>query len=150
HPLITEAMDEIKAGEKLSPLVDSIQAGAAEVLFGLGTSLGRQGGEDLALAYLQLAVYLAPRHPLALMSLADLYEQLKKSQLAINIYQRVPAESAEGELGPVLFPRHLLRALQAVGQGRGRLQEVAGPVPGAAARAQLSRLFLDRPGHQPR
>ena len=39
---------------------NSPQAGAAEVLFGLGTSLGRQGGEDLALAYLQLAIYLAP------------------------------------------------------------------------------------------
>ena len=46
HPLIVEAMDEIKDGDKLPPLVDSPQAGAAEVLFGLGTSLGRQGGED--------------------------------------------------------------------------------------------------------
>jgi tetratricopeptide (TPR) repeat protein len=94
HPLVVEAINAIKAGEKLHPLVDSVQAGAAEVLFGLGTSLGRQGGEDLALAYLQLAVYLAPRHPLALMSLADLYEQLKKPQLALAVYQRVPAESA--------------------------------------------------------
>ena len=94
HPLVVESINEIKAGEKLGPLVDSVQAGAAEVLFGLGTSLGRQGGEDLALAYLQLATYLAPRHPLALMSLADLYEQLKKPQLAINVYQRLPAESA--------------------------------------------------------
>jgi tetratricopeptide (TPR) repeat protein len=93
HPLITESMDEIKDGEKLAPLVDSPQAGAAEVLFGLGTSLGRQGGEDLALAYLQLGIYLAPRHPLALMSLADLYEQLKKPALAIKVYQRVPSDS---------------------------------------------------------
>jgi tetratricopeptide (TPR) repeat protein len=93
HPLIIEAMDEIKDGEKLSPLVESPQSGAAEVLFGLGTSLGRQGGEDLALAYLQLATYLAPRHPLALMSLADLYESIKKPALAIKIYQRVPSDS---------------------------------------------------------
>ena len=93
HPLIVEAMDEIKDGEKLPPLVDSPQAGAAEVLFGLGTSLGRQGGEDLALAYLQLAIYLAPRHPLALMSLADLYESMKKPALALKVYQRVPADS---------------------------------------------------------
>ena len=63
------------------------------MLFGLGTSLGRQGGEDLALAYLQLALYLAPRHPLALMSLADLYESMKKPALAIKIYQRVPSDS---------------------------------------------------------
>jgi tetratricopeptide (TPR) repeat protein len=93
HPLIVEAMNEIKDGEKLPPLVDTPQAGAAEVLFGLGTSLGRQGGEDLALAYLQLAIYLAPRHPLALMSLADLYESMKKPALALKVYQRVPADS---------------------------------------------------------
>jgi tetratricopeptide (TPR) repeat protein len=93
HPLITEAIEEIKDGEKLGPLVDSPQAGAAEVLFGLGTSLGRQGGEDLALAYLQLAIYLSPRHPLALMSLADLYEQLKKPALALKVYQHVPSDS---------------------------------------------------------
>jgi tetratricopeptide (TPR) repeat protein len=93
HPLIVEEMDEIKASEKLGPLVESPQAGAAEVLFGLGTSLGRQGGEDLALAYLQLSIYLAPRHPLALMSLADLYESVKKPALALRVYQRVPADS---------------------------------------------------------
>jgi tetratricopeptide (TPR) repeat protein len=93
HPLILEAMSEIKDGERLPPLVDTPQAGAAEVLFGLGTSLGRQGGEDLALAYLQLAIYLAPHHPLALMSLADLYEQMKKPALALKVYQRVPEDS---------------------------------------------------------
>ncbi len=93
HPLIVEAMSEIKDGEKLPPLVESPQAGAAEVLFGLGTSLGRQGGEDLALAYLQLAIYLAPTHPLALMSLGDLYESIKKPALALKVYQRVPSDS---------------------------------------------------------
>ena len=93
HPLILEAMDELKDGAKLPPLVASPQEGAAEVLFGLGTSLGRQGGEDLALAYLQLAIYLSPRHPLALMSLADLYESIKKPALAIRVYQRIPADS---------------------------------------------------------
>lgn len=93
HPLIVEAINEVKDGEKLPPLADTPQAGAAEVLFGLGTSLGRQGGEDLALAYLQLAIYLAPNHPLALMSLADLYESMKKPELAIKVYQRVPEDS---------------------------------------------------------
>src|SRR5262245_17809057 len=59
-------------------------------------------------------------------------------------------QAREVELGDLLFPRHLLRALQAVGEGRGRSQEVARALPRPAARAQLSRLFLDRPGHQSR
>ena len=93
HPLIVEAMRDIGKGAKLPPLVQSPQAGAAEVLYGLGASLGRQGGEDLALVYLQLAIYLAPEQPLPLLSLADLYENLKKPQLAIKAYQRVSEDS---------------------------------------------------------
>ena len=94
HPLVIEAIDDLKSGDKLSPLVDSPQTGAAEVLYGLGASLGTQGGEDLALVYLQLSIYLEPDQPLALLSLGNLYETLKKPQLAIKVYQRVPEDSA--------------------------------------------------------
>lgn len=93
HPLIVEAMTKLKAGEKLPVLISSAQAGAAEALYGLGASLGRRGGEDLGLVYLQLSLHLAPNHPLALLSLADLYESLKKPELAIKVYERVPANS---------------------------------------------------------
>ena len=93
HPLVVEAMNKLKAGEKLKPLVATVQAGAAEALYGLGASLGRRGGEDLGLVYLQLSLYLAPGHQLALLSLADLYEALKKPDLAIKIYERIPANS---------------------------------------------------------
>jgi tetratricopeptide (TPR) repeat protein len=93
HPLITQAMDQLKRGERIPPLVQSPQAGAAEVLYGLGASLGRRGGEDLGIMYLQLALYLEPQHPMALLSLADLYESMKKPALAIKIYERVPADS---------------------------------------------------------
>jgi tetratricopeptide (TPR) repeat protein len=93
HPLITKAMDDLKAGEQLQPLIANPQAGASEVLYGLGASLGRQGGEDLAMVYLQLALYLTPQQPLALLSLADLYEQLKKPEFAIKIYERMPPNS---------------------------------------------------------
>ena len=93
HPLIVDAMAKLKAGEKLPILISSAQAGAAEALYGLGASLGRRGGEDLGLVYLQLSLHLAPNHPLALLSLADLYESLKKPELAIKIYERVPANS---------------------------------------------------------
>jgi tetratricopeptide (TPR) repeat protein len=93
HPLVQEAMREIKAGKKLPPIADSPQAGAAEALYGIGATLTRRGGEDLALVYLQLALYLVPNHPLALLSLADLYESVKKPAMAIKIYERVPSSS---------------------------------------------------------
>jgi tetratricopeptide (TPR) repeat protein len=93
HPLIVEATEELKAGKKLPLMVDTPQAGAAEVLYGLGAALGRRGGEDLGLIYLQLALYLAPSHSLTLLSLGDLYEAMKKPELANKIYERVPLNS---------------------------------------------------------
>jgi tetratricopeptide (TPR) repeat protein len=93
HPLVQEGLRETKAGKKLPPLVDSAQSGAAEALYGIGATLTRRGGEDLALVYLQLALYLQPNHPMALLSLADLYESVKKPQMAIKIYERMPASS---------------------------------------------------------
>jgi tetratricopeptide (TPR) repeat protein len=93
HPLIDMPLAELKTGKTLAPMVRSAAAGAAEVLFGLGAALGRQGGEDIGLIYLQLAIYLDPEHPLALLSLADLYEMMKKPELAIEAYDRVPVNS---------------------------------------------------------
>jgi tetratricopeptide (TPR) repeat protein len=93
HPLVLEGIKDTKAGKKLPPLVDSVQQGAAEALYGIGASLTRRGGEDLALVYLQLSLYLAPNHSLALLSLADLYESVKKPAMAIAIYEKVPANS---------------------------------------------------------
>jgi tetratricopeptide (TPR) repeat protein len=93
HPLVLDAMREVNAGKKLPPIVDSPQAGAAEALYGIGATLTRRGGEDLALVYLQLALYLVPNQPMALLSLADLYESVKRPQMAIKSYERVPASS---------------------------------------------------------
>jgi tetratricopeptide (TPR) repeat protein len=93
HPLVSEAASEIKAGHKLPLMIDNVQTGAAEALYGLGAALGRRGGEDLGLIYLQLALYLAPSHSLALLSLGDLYEALKNPELANKTYERVPLNS---------------------------------------------------------
>ncbi|EGP08745.1 hypothetical protein CSIRO_1763 [Bradyrhizobiaceae bacterium SG-6C] len=93
HPLVVDGLREVKAGKKLPPLAETPQQGAAEALYGIGASLTRRGGEDLALVYLQLALYLNPNHSLALLSLADLYESVKKPAMAIKVYERVPANS---------------------------------------------------------
>jgi tetratricopeptide (TPR) repeat protein len=93
HPLIVEAMDALGNGKQLPSPIDGPQSGAAEVLYGLGAAIGRRGGEDLGHVYLQLSLYLQPNQPLALLSLADLYEQLKNPQLAIKKYERVPQTS---------------------------------------------------------
>jgi tetratricopeptide (TPR) repeat protein len=86
-------INEIK-GKDLPPLITTAQEGAAEVLYGIGAAVGsRRSDDDFGIIYLQLALYLVPNHALALFSLADVYEQLKKSQLAIRVYERFPLDS---------------------------------------------------------
>jgi tetratricopeptide (TPR) repeat protein len=101
-------MAQLRKDEQLPRMVDTAQAGAAEALYGLGAALGRREDEmslaNRGLAYLQLALYLEPNHALSLISLGDLYEAMKKPELAIKIYERVPAASplkrnAEIQLG---------------------------------------------------
>ena len=92
YPLVTDAIAKLKSGAKLPLQVANAQAGAGEALYGIGSTLG-QRGEDLGLVYLQLSLYLAPNHPLALLALADRYEAVKKYEMAIAIYERIPASS---------------------------------------------------------
>jgi tetratricopeptide (TPR) repeat protein len=90
HPLIRQTRESIeKDRDPKRPIVDAAD-GAAETLYGIGGALGRQGGEDLSLVYLQLALYLEPQHPMALVTLADLYDQLNQFQDAIDVYAKVP------------------------------------------------------------
>lgn len=94
HPLIENSFNQLKSGAKLEPLVANATAGAAEALYGLGAALSQeQGGEDISMVYLQLAIYLNPEHPLALVALANLFEATKKYEMAIENYDRVPENS---------------------------------------------------------
>jgi tetratricopeptide (TPR) repeat protein len=97
HPLVRSAIDTVQKGQPLPRLVEGVNAGAAEALYGLGAALARREEElslsNRGLAYLQLALYFDPDHALALLSLADLYEAMKKPELAIAVYSRVPEDS---------------------------------------------------------
>lgn len=128
HPLVVQSIKSLQAGEKLPPLVDSAQAGAAEALYGLGASIGRRGGEDLALIYLQLSLYLAPSHPMALLSLADLYETLKKPELAIKVYSRIPQSSPLRRNSEIQLAANL-DALERTDEAKSRLERLIASYP---------------------
>ncbi|ACA17185.1 Tetratricopeptide TPR_2 repeat protein [Methylobacterium sp. 4-46] len=93
HPIVRDALEKLKAGKPLPPLIASAQEGAAEVLYGLGTAGTSQGEELPAVIYLRLALYLAPEHPLALLTLGDTLERMKMPERANEIFARMPATS---------------------------------------------------------
>ncbi len=93
HPIVRDALDKLKAGKPLTPLIGSAQEGAAEVLYGLGSAGTSQGDELPAVVYLRLALYLAPEHSLALLTLADTLERMKAPDRANEVFARMPASS---------------------------------------------------------
>jgi len=94
HPVIAQAMQQINAGKTLDSVVSNATEGAAEVLYGLASAGGGQGGDELAaIIYLRLALWLEPNHALAIISLGDAYERIKQDARAIDVFESMPANS---------------------------------------------------------
>ncbi len=98
HPLVREALRELAEedarGEKMAPLVSNAAEGVAEALYGLGSALAQDQGNELAQLYLQLAIWLRPDFDVARTLLADSYEQKKRWADAVGAYSAVKKGSA--------------------------------------------------------
>ncbi|MCE9649955.1 MAG: tetratricopeptide repeat protein [Parvibaculum sp.] len=93
HPLILDAIARLKTGEPMKPLVANASEGVAEALYGLGSALAQDTGNDLSTLYLQLAIWMRPDFNVAHTLLADGYEQKKRWADAIASYGRVSKDS---------------------------------------------------------
>jgi tetratricopeptide (TPR) repeat protein len=98
NPVVLAALADLAAGKKLEPMVKNVNAGAAEVLYGLGAyglgaAAGRQGDEIAAIVFLRLALALAPDNALALDTLGEAYSKIKQYESAVEIYDEVPDTS---------------------------------------------------------
>ncbi len=93
HPIMEVAREAIENQRDLRSDVLNAQDGAAELLYGLGSAIGRDGGEELSAIYLQLALFLKPNAELAYLSLANLFEQLKQYERANEVLAKIPEDS---------------------------------------------------------
>ncbi|KQP32741.1 hypothetical protein ASF27_17195 [Methylobacterium sp. Leaf102] len=93
HPVVRDALTRLKEGKPLTRLVNTAQEGAGEVLYGLGSAGSTQGDELPAVVYLRLALYLAPEHALARLTLADILDRMKQPERANEAYAQIPANS---------------------------------------------------------
>lgn len=93
HPIVRDALTKLKEGKPLSRLVNSAQEGAGEVLYGLGSAGSTQGDELPAVVYLRFALYLAPEHALARLTLADILDRMKQTERANEAYSQIPTTS---------------------------------------------------------
>lgn len=93
NPVMTQLLSDINGNRPVALLARDSQRGAAEVLFGLGAALARDGGDELAAIYLQLAIYLDGENGLSHLALGDLFQQMRRPVQALASLARVPAAS---------------------------------------------------------
>jgi len=93
HPKLDQTRAMIEAGEVIPPMVTDPSAGMAEILYGLGAVIGRDGGEELSTSYLQLALYLDPGAEFAAIALGGVFERMEQPRRAIEALMMVPDDS---------------------------------------------------------
>lgn len=102
-PSIESYENSLKAGETLPfSHIGSAKDGIAEVFYSVGAALNAEAAHDYVLLYSRIATFLRPDHIDAVLLSADLLEQLKQYDLAVEAYRMVPPTSSDyhaAELG---------------------------------------------------
>ncbi len=93
HPLLLEVAKLLDSKRKPTPRVGSVNAGAAEILSGLGTAVVREDTNDLGVVLLQLALALDPTEDLTRITLAENFERLNRPTEAIAVLDKVAKRS---------------------------------------------------------
>ena len=107
HPVLKAAIADLEAGKTPRLYAGDAVEGAAEVLYQLGNASNRRGNQLVPMIYLRLALYLAPENDLAIFALADIYENLKQYERAIDVYDLVPAKSPLAHLAQMQIGNEL-------------------------------------------
>ena len=89
QPMILETRRAIEAGETPGLVATTPVMGASEVLYGLGSALASDGGQENAAALLQLALHLDPDADMAAISLAELFVRIGKHERSSRILMGV-------------------------------------------------------------
>lgn len=90
---LIEALAAPTSGALPARMVETPAQGVGEALFDLANLLHQERQTDVALLYVQLALYLRPQHHLAQMLLGEICEAQGRPAEAIKAYERIPADS---------------------------------------------------------
>jgi tetratricopeptide (TPR) repeat protein len=84
---------ELRDGHPLPVLIATPQVGAAEVFLNLGTAINREGGQQFARIYMQLAAMLAPDVDAVTSQLAELFDDQGMLERANTLFLKISPES---------------------------------------------------------
>jgi Flp pilus assembly protein TadD len=93
HPSLTQLLAAIQAGDDIAPLVVNAKEGAAEVFYGLASSLVAGNDYDTAIAYLQYARYIGPAGDLSSVLLGQVLQAQGRHREATHAFDSVGVDS---------------------------------------------------------
>ncbi len=144
HPMLTNAMETLKAGNRPALMIKSAQEGIGEILYSLGTAIRQDGGEEMSAIYLQLALHADPGSDLAKFELSEVYEKTKNYDRANALLASVQEGSAVKRSAEIQIALNY-NALDQVDEARKHLRALVEKDPSdlVAIRA-LANLLRDR------
>lgn len=104
---VEQDLARLASGGTPPQLIKTPQDGVAEALFGIASSLNRQGGYETSLVLGQLALYIRPEFPVMQYMLGGILEQLDRYTDAIEMYKRLPDDSPFGPTAQIRIANNL-------------------------------------------
>lgn len=92
-PILDQLRGELKDHQHPAMFAPSVQSGAAKMMHGMAVALVRDGSTDLALALLQLGLYLDPHDEVIALLVGQLLDGADQHAAANRYYASVPASS---------------------------------------------------------
>ncbi len=93
HPRLSALLEELQSGAEIAPMVGNATEGAAEVFYGLASSLVAADGFQAAINYLQLSRYLGQSGALADILLGQLLQSQGRHTEAVAVLDSVEDEA---------------------------------------------------------
>ena len=93
NPVFEDLKSSLEENRPLAAYIATPQIGAAEVFLNLGTAINREGGQQFARIYMQLASTLAPDVDALTVQLAELFDDQGMLDRANNLFGQIEPES---------------------------------------------------------
>jgi len=93
HPTITPLLAELEAGGEIAPMIETPQQGAAELLYGIGSSLVAGDSLDTAVLYLQLAKHIGQNGDYGTLLLAQIFQSQRRHDEAVAAFDAIQTDS---------------------------------------------------------
>ncbi len=93
-PTINRMLEDMAAGKKIEPVLNTAADGAAEALYSAASVIGQERAVGLAATYTYFTLMLRPDFPVAQVLLAETAEGGDRWQEAYNLYNQIESDSA--------------------------------------------------------